>query len=130
MKRVDYDSPAFIHDHLRNAPYSSSLAASASASSSSVWSNASSQNSDDTSITAPTSDIELGESACSLGKVVDSWAKPKLQQPQIEIVVPSELRQNPRRSSTSSTTRSGCPPPLVRQADRKVNFVDNLVGKQ
>ena len=40
-------------------------------------------------------------------------------------VVPAELRQNPRRTSS---TRSGCPPKLVHQQDRKVNFVDSLVG--
>lgn len=43
-------------------------------------------------------------------------------------VVPSELRQNPRRSAGGSRAR-GCPPTLVRQSDRKVNFVDNLVGR-
>jgi hypothetical protein len=37
------------------------------------------------------------------------------------------LRQNPRRSSSTSTTRTGCPPALLRQSDRKVNFVDSLV---
>jgi hypothetical protein len=40
------------------------------------------------------------------------------------------LRQNPRRTSSSATSRTGRPPTLVRQADRKVNFVDNLVGKE
>lgn len=39
------------------------------------------------------------------------------------------LRQNARRTSNTATTRTGCPPPLVRQAERKLNFVDNLVGK-
>lgn len=40
--------------------------------------------------------------------------------------VPSEQRQNPRRSSLS---RNQKPPTLQRQCERKVNFVDNLVGK-
>jgi hypothetical protein len=40
--------------------------------------------------------------------------------------VPAPERQNPRRSSQSKHQR---PPPLVRQRDRKINFVDNLVGK-
>jgi hypothetical protein len=35
------------------------------------------------------------------------------------------LRQNPRRTSAA---RPVCPPALVRQSDRKVNFVDSLVG--
>ena len=38
-------------------------------------------------------------------------------------------RANPRRTSHSATSRTGCPPPLVRQVERKHNFVDNLVGK-
>ncbi|TKA73543.1 hypothetical protein B0A55_06438 [Friedmanniomyces simplex] len=38
--------------------------------------------------------------------------------------VPSEQRQHPRRSSWE---RKQKPPPLVRQCERKVNFVDNLV---
>ncbi|CAN8100649.1 unnamed protein product [Discula destructiva] len=41
--------------------------------------------------------------------------------------VPRSLRQNPRRTSSTATTRHACPPPLVRQTERKLNFVDNLV---
>lgn len=40
--------------------------------------------------------------------------------------VPAPQRQHPRRCSLS---RNQKPPPLVRQRDRKINFVDNLVGK-
>ena len=40
--------------------------------------------------------------------------------------VPAPQRQHPRRTSLSRNQR---PPPLVRQRDRKINFVDNLVGK-
>lgn len=40
--------------------------------------------------------------------------------------VPALQRQHPRRCSLS---RNQKPPPLVRQRDRKINFVDNLVGK-
>ena len=39
---------------------------------------------------------------------------------------PPEQRQHPRRCSLAGGQR---PPPLVRQSERKVNFVDNLVGK-
>lgn len=42
--------------------------------------------------------------------------------------VPAELRKNPRRTSNSTTSR-GCPPTLTRQAERKGEFVDKLVGK-
>lgn len=123
MKCDDYESLAFISLH--NAPYSSSLASAASASSTSVWSDTSSQNSDDTSVTAPTSTSDSGyssqasEATCDGVKLSNQWLG-RSQPAQCEI--PSELRQNPRR-----TTRTGCPPLLVRQADRKVNFVDNLV---
>lgn len=40
--------------------------------------------------------------------------------------LPSAQRQHPRRCSLA---RDQKPPPLVRQADRKLGFVDNLVGK-
>ena len=43
-----------------------------------------------------------------------------------ELLAPLEQRQNPRRSST--TVNQKPPPQLVRQSDRKVNFVDCLVG--
>ena len=36
-------------------------------------------------------------------------------------------RQHPRRCSLAKNQK---PPPLVRQAERKHNFVENLVGKQ
>ena len=41
--------------------------------------------------------------------------------------VPQDQRQHPRRSSLG---RSQKPPSLVRQCERKVNFVESLVGKQ
>lgn len=44
--------------------------------------------------------------------------------------VPLELRQHPRRTKGFATARPSCPPLLVRQEDRKVNFVDNLVGER
>lgn len=142
----------------RNAPYNSLLAASASSSSSfsssfssssSLWSGPSSQHSDDTSWTAPTSDSDscdsyylprtLASSQTSISsfgsfcdpatKLREPWPKHQIPaQPQVEL--PAGLRQNPRRTCTSVTSRSGRPPSLVRQSDRKINFVDNLVGKQ
>ncbi|KAJ5742800.1 uncharacterized protein N7511_011201 [Penicillium nucicola] len=44
-------------------------------------------------------------------------------------VVPSELRTHPRRTNSyASSAPSARPPPcLLRQSERKVNFVDNLV---
>lgn len=46
----------------------------------------------------------------------------------VENVVAPELRQHPRRTA-SSTTCARQPPSLVRQSERRVSFVDNLVGK-
>ena len=40
--------------------------------------------------------------------------------------VPKQQRQHPRRNSLARSQR---PPTLVRQDDRKVNFVESLVGK-
>ena len=50
----------------------------------------------------------------------------KLPSLRSEFMAPVKQRQNPRRSS--STINQRAPPQLVRQSDRKVNFVDCLVG--
>ncbi|EGR51624.1 uncharacterized protein TRIREDRAFT_21426 [Trichoderma reesei QM6a] len=125
------------------APYSSSIASSASASSSSIWSgfDSASQTSDDASLsTSSESDschsyfASRGLSTSSsteheaLGRRPDVLSRQR-QLPQVAPVpvVPSELRQNPRRTAAAAGG-AGCPPPLLsRQPDRKVNFVDSLV---
>ena len=121
----------------QNGPYNSSIASSASSSSASVWSETSSQSSDDTSVSvcAPSDLLEQCDSYISSRRLppsqcnqITSSACWSAQAQQSE--VPQELRQNPRRTNSSTTTRTGCPPSLVRQSDRKVNFVDSLVGKQ
>lgn len=93
---------------------------------SSVWSDAGSQSSDDSSIHSGASDSEHSEtfcqgqqylsqnSACN-GEQSSNWSQPS--------VVPNH-NQHPRRSAAAP--RNG-PPTLVRQCDRKVNFVDGLV---
>jgi hypothetical protein len=43
-----------------------------------------------------------------------------------DLAAPVDQRPHPRRSSTAINHRQ--PPQLVRQSDRKVNFVDCLVG--
>ncbi|ORY67365.1 uncharacterized protein BCR38DRAFT_456157 [Pseudomassariella vexata] len=127
----DSDSLAFIKSH-HNDPYNSSLASSASSSSASVWSDASSQHSDDTSVSAPSDSSEHCDSylysqqaaSCDQANLRHSWAR---QAQSTAAEVPQQLRQNPRRTSTGAISKTGCPPALVRQNDRKVNFVDNLV---
>lgn len=49
---------------------------------------------------------------------------------QVREEVPAELRKNPRRTSAATSASRGCPPTLFRQVDRKVEFVDKLVGKE
>ncbi|KAL2136071.1 hypothetical protein VTI74DRAFT_5651 [Chaetomium olivicolor] len=146
MMRDIYDPPSSLH-LTRNAPYNLSLATLASSSTTSVWSDVSSQHSDDSISTAPTSDSDscgsfyfsqpstsssqtsvssIGSSYESATKPHDGWAKHQLHS-QRKVELPAELRQNPRRTSSSATSRTGRPPSLVRQSDRKISFVDNLV---
>jgi PHO85 cyclin-5 len=130
--KYDVDvSPGFIPSIHHHAVYNSSIASSASTSTASVWSNASSQSSDDTSISANSSDYESVPTN-SYPKYVsyDGLATQQREQAQIQSqaeLAPSELRRNPRRSAPY--TRGGCPPTLAKQTDRKVNFVDSLVGR-
>lgn len=116
--------------------YSSSYTSSASSSlaSASVWSGSdtASQTSDDASTSTASSDNDPWQSVF-LQAIRRRPEAPSQQQPTAPIpipaaAVPAELRQNPRRTASSSGS-SGChPPSLVRQSDRKVNFVDSLVG--
>ncbi|KAF2712017.1 hypothetical protein K504DRAFT_499132 [Pleomassaria siparia CBS 279.74] len=140
----------------RSHPYASSLSSSASSSTSSVFSDAASQASSSSSSTSqsypPTWDSEewsLRQAA--LGLATDHSVSTTLApiarvstfpvyQPsacreipservlpplRTDLVVPAEQRQHPRRSSTTLHQRP--PPQLVRQCERKVNFVDCLV---
>ncbi|KAI5867576.1 hypothetical protein GGS23DRAFT_183421 [Durotheca rogersii] len=135
MMYCEHDSLDFIKPS-KNRLYNPSIASSASSSSASVWSETSSQSSDDTTISAVSVDSlePCVPYACSrpplsllsnfqCRKATGSGTS-RLQQ---QSEVPPEQRQNPRRTSSGATTRTGCPPPLVRQSDRKLNFVDSLV---
>lgn len=114
------------------APYNSSISSSASASASSVWSGSdtTSQTSDDASGSI-SSDSDSCHSYFSSQESSTTTRRPDLltkQRQQQQQAVPVELRQNPRRTAAAAGG-AGCPPPsLVRQSDRKVNFVDSLVG--
>lgn len=123
MTPADVDSPVFVPAY-RNVLYTSSLASSATASSASVSSDASSQNSDDTTTTSLT---DYSDSCNYLPRSRQAYSQTSHATLRVSGGLPQGLRQNPRRTSNSSTTRSGCPPTLVRQAERKLNFVDNLV---
>ncbi|KAH6888102.1 hypothetical protein B0T10DRAFT_68216 [Thelonectria olida] len=111
------------------APYNSSLAGSASSSSTSIWSDAGSQSSDDSSFSS-NSDSDSCESYCYSKRTrpAETLLKYCQRAPQVPAeAVPAQLRQNPRRTSTGPHSKAACPPALIRQSDRKVNFVDNLV---
>ncbi|KAG5969654.1 hypothetical protein E4U58_001265 [Claviceps cyperi] len=134
MKYDAHDSSAFVANSTSQCvPYSSALSYAASSSSASLWSDAASFASDDSSVSANTSDSDLCDSSLLSKRApttaqyaVNSESGHSLQQPDHE-VVPAELRQNPRRSAPSSHPGRACPPSLVRQSDRKLDFVDALV---
>lgn len=106
-------------------PYASSIASSASSSSSSVFS----------SVDYASSQCSLPSSSASSVEVI--WENDQATRlptdgsrkdgrgglPSIDAVAP-ELRRNPRRTHTQSVR-----PTLMRQCERNINFVDNLVGK-
>ncbi|PGG95536.1 hypothetical protein AJ80_09945 [Polytolypa hystricis UAMH7299] len=128
-------------------PYSSALASSASSSSSSVFS--SDCISSQSSISSTTSvdviwENEVSGASQAAGRVLSTSSEQDSNCFRIgrgcgakvaDAPVALELRQNPRRtahvvrsnSASSSSTCTRLPPSLVRQSDRKLNFVDNLV---
>ncbi len=136
MKFDENASPGFVHP-FRHAVYNSSIAHSATASTASLWSDASSQISDSSSQTSDdvssvsgnSSDGESCDSQCHFTQTCHDGTRSKRASRQAQAqVVPVELRQNPRRTAGHSGRR-GNPPSLVRQADRKVNF-DPIDSKQ
>jgi len=139
-------------------PYTSSIASSASSSSSSVFSadSVSSQASVSSASTGSIHFVWGTQDRRSYSPVADDTPQyaPSLRTVEalkdvskpaapatnnIDTAVVRDLRQHPRRTKplaqqdqTHRTIATECPRPpatLVRQCDRKVNFVDNLVGK-
>ncbi|KAF7592107.1 hypothetical protein BBP40_000713 [Aspergillus hancockii] len=110
-------------------PYASSISSSASSSSSSVFSldGASTQGSISSTSTNPVDVIweNDGEYRPSRTSLRANAPKP------VDAPVPPELRKHPRRTNSGiQSTGVPCarpPPCLLRQSERKVNFVDNLV---
>ncbi|KAJ5542772.1 hypothetical protein N7535_005196 [Penicillium sp. DV-2018c] len=110
-------------------PYASSISSSASSSSSSVFSLdcISSQSSISSTSTNPADVTWENEGRNPNGACARAYATGRA--PKVDGVVPPELRTHPRRTNGySSSAPSARPPPcLLRQSERKVNFVDNLV---
>jgi hypothetical protein len=110
-------------------PYASSISSSASSSSSSVFSldaqsSVSSTTTNPVDVIWENDEAQLGRTSGgsrAFGKVV----------PTKDAAVPPELRMHPRRTNSVATSGPGARPPpcLLRQSERKVNFVDNLVGE-
>ncbi|KAF2083180.1 hypothetical protein K490DRAFT_60713 [Saccharata proteae CBS 121410] len=135
-------------------PYASSISSSASSSSSSVFSDAASSQSSNSSVsnysttswdqpeswTRPqlpasrpvsggsATSVAATQSGCPTQYAPTNWCQSRNLLPSlssIDVPLPAEQRQNPRRCPTAVNHRA--PPPLVRQSERKVNFVDSLV---
>ncbi|KAM3444654.1 hypothetical protein NHJ13734_001156 [Beauveria thailandica] len=126
--QVDNDvSPTYVSIHNQYATYNNILTSSISTTSS-TWSDTASQSSDDTSVSS-TCDSDACDSYYRKHHAPAQTVNHRfaLTQATVSEPLPKELRQNPRRSAPGSRARGACPPPLVRQCDRKVNFVDSLV---
>lgn len=126
-------------------PYASSISSSASSSSSSIFSldGVSSQSAISSTSTNPIDVIWENESASQTGGrglSHSSESSSRCLRPLInglapkvtDAPVPPELRKHPRRTTNYVVQSNGVPcvrppPCLVRQSERKVNFVDSLV---
>lgn len=115
------------------AIYASSVSSSSSSSSSSVFSLDGPAQSISSVSTNPVDVVWENDSDPTRPPLYSHHSQGPLNVSKIDPPVPAELRKNPRRSN-SYVAQNGvpCPRPppcLMRQSERKVNFVDNLVGK-
>ncbi|KAJ5101190.1 hypothetical protein N7456_007242 [Penicillium angulare] len=112
-------------------PYASSISSSASSSSSSVFSLDASQSSISSTATNPVDVIWENEGENHLAGRSMGCPRAFAQGiPAKDAAVPAEMRMHPRRTNnvaTSGPAAARPPPCLLRQSERKVNFVDNLV---
>lgn len=118
-------------------PYASSISSSASSSSSSVFSlDGVSQSSISSTSTNPV-DVIWENDGDSQGQLARRSTLPrafnKAVFPNTDAPVLPEMRMHPRRTNSAAATGSNAParppPCLLRQSERKVAFVDNLVGE-
>ena len=116
------------------AVYASSVStSSSSSSSSSVFSLDAASQSISSVSTNPVDVIWENDNEPVRPSLYSRHSQGSLNAPKVDPPVPAELRKNPRRSS-SYVVQNGAPcarppPCLMRQSERKVNFVDNLVGE-
>jgi hypothetical protein len=111
-------------------PYASSISSSASSSSSSVFS-LDAQSSISSTATNPVDVIWEIDADGQLAGRNGTCPRAFKGLPKADGSVPPELRMHPRRTNSTAANGSAARPPpcLLRQSERKVNFVDNLVGK-
>jgi hypothetical protein len=128
-------NPAYSYKASYAPPYASSVSSSASSSSSSVFSldGHSTQSSISSTATNPVDVAWENEGEQSLPARASLPSLRGPVPPKLDAAVPPELRKHPRRTSTYVAQSNGAPcarppPCLMRQSERKVNFVDNLVG--
>lgn len=142
---LDAANPGLQHNKVTHAHPYASTTSSASSSSSSVFSldGVSNQSSISTASTNPADVIweNDGESTVTgRGLMPSSEASVRCLQgfsresAKVTDAVAPELRKHPRRtnsyvSQSNGTSCPRAPPCLMRQSERKVNFVDNLVGR-
>ena len=120
--------PKVPHAH----PYASSISSSASSSSSSVFSLDASQSSISSTATNPVDVIWENDAEAQLAGRTSGCPRAFAKAvPAKDAAVPAEMRMHPRRTGGVATNGPTARPPpcLLRQSERKVNFVDNLVGK-
>lgn len=121
-------------------PYASSISSSASSSSSSVFSldAVSTQSSTSSSSTSSVDVIWENEGEYQAGGRLGTTGGVRgclrgIAPTAADAAVPPELRKHPRRTNSglqpSGVSGARPPPCLLRQSERKVNFVDNLVGE-
>lgn len=130
-------NPGYAYKASYAPSYASSVSSSASSSSSSIFSldGNSTQSSISSTSTNPVDvhwENEGEQSLAARGSLQGSLQRP-VPKP-VDAAVPPELRKHPRRTSTYVVQSNGVPcarppPCLMRQSERKVNFVDNLVGE-
>jgi PHO85 cyclin-5 len=136
---------ASLCDITNTYPYTPSIASAASSSASSIFSNdaRSSQTSAPSSVKSGSSgwDLDNGNGQADYLSTIGPQPLRVPQQNAIHVqitkqenVIPEGLRQNPKRTQPSAPVENGqiqsrVPPALVRQCDRKDNFVESLVGK-
>lgn len=137
---LNLSNPSSISKASHAHPYASSISSSASSSSSSVFSLDAISSQISSTSTNPV-DVIWENNNNNDGDHQAAGRNPSAGCPRAfakgtlpkatDASVPPEMRQHPRRTNSFAANgpSARAPPCLLRQSERKVNFVDNLVGK-